>query len=78
MSDDGVNTVWNLKFNRGSINIPRNLIAGTTELEVTRVRELDRWADCTSLSLLKFNNISTFLARTLLQFVNRINFVFSG
>ena len=36
-TDDGVNTVWNLKFTRGSINIPRNLIAGTlTELEVTR------------------------------------------
>ena len=69
-------SIWNLKFNRGSINIPRNLIAGTTELEVTRVRELDRWAVCTSLSLLKFNNISTFLARILLQFVNRIHFFF--
>ena len=71
-------SIWHLKFIKGSIKTPRNLMAGVSDSEVTRLSGQIKFGLGGALLLLKLRFIFTSLERTTLLFVNKINFVFSG
>ena len=71
--------IWNLKFKRGSIWMPRNFIAGVEELAETRDNlKISEGSGMATLLLLKFIDMLTLLDRTSALLVNRINLVLSG